>query len=42
MRHIIVQIGKRNAVFRSHRLPDDHLVDVIELVPIVVAINDFG
>lgn len=40
MRHIVVQIWKSNTVFRSHWLSDDHLVDVIEFVPIIVTANE--
>lgn len=36
-RHVIVQVWKSDSVFRSHRLSDNNLIDVIELVPIIVA-----
>lgn len=37
MWHIVVQIGECNAIFGTNRLANDDLVDVIKLVPIVVA-----
>ena len=35
----VVQVGKGNPVLGPHWLPDDDLVDVIELIPVVVAIT---
>lgn len=37
-RHVIIQVWKSDSVFRSHRLSDNNLIDVIELVPIFVAL----
>lgn len=37
MRHIVVQVRERDPVLRPNRLPDDNLVDVIELIPVLVA-----
>lgn len=36
-RHVVVEIGKGDAIFRSHRLADDDFVDIVELVPVLVA-----
>ena len=36
---VVVKIGKGNVVLRSHRLPDDDLVDVIEFVPVFITTN---
>ena len=38
-REVVVEIGKGNAVLRSHRLPDDDLVDVIEFIPVFITTN---
>lgn len=38
MWHVVVQIWERDAILGSHGLPDDHLVDVVELVPVVVTV----
>lgn len=38
MRHIIVEIGKRNSIFSSYWLSNDDLINIIELVPIFIAV----
>ena len=35
-RHVVVQVGESDSVFRAHRLTDDDLVDVVELVPVFI------
>lgn len=35
-RNVVVEIGESNPVLRPHWLSDDHFVDVIELVPILI------
>ena len=34
--HVVVEIGESDAVLCAHRLADNDLVDVVELVPILV------
>ena len=34
--NVVVQVGEGNAVLGAHRLSDDDLVDVVELIPVLV------
>ena len=36
VRHVVVQVGEGDAVFGADRLPNDDLVDVVELIPVLV------
>jgi len=38
-RNVIVEVRERNAVLGADRLPDDDLVDVIELIPVFVSVK---
>lgn len=36
-RQVVVEIGERDTILRSHWLPNDDLVDVVELVPVFIS-----
>lgn len=36
-RHVVVQIWESDAILCAHRLPNDNLVNVVELIPVIVA-----
>ena len=36
-RHAVVEVGEGNTVLSTYRLPDDNLVDVVELIPIFIS-----
>lgn len=36
-RHVVVEIRKSNSILCTHWLPNDDFIDVIELVPIIIA-----
>ena len=38
-RNVIVQVRERNAVLGAHRLSDDDLVDVVELIPVFISVK---
>lgn len=40
VRQVVVQVGEGNFVLCPDRLPDDDLVDVIELIPVFVPAGD--
>ena len=38
----VVQVGEGDTVLGSHRLPDDDLVDVVKLVPVLLPGMEWG
>lgn len=38
----VVQVGESHTVLGADRLSDDHLVDVVELVPVLLAIYKYS
>ena len=36
-RHAVVEVGEGDTVLCTYRLPDDDLVDVVELIPIFIS-----
>lgn len=42
VRQVVVQVGEGYFVLRPDRLPDDDLVDVIELIPVFIPVAETG
>lgn len=38
--HIVVQIGECNTILCTNRLANDDFVDIVELIPILIASGD--